>query len=281
MHPTRMRKLLGGLGLAASLAVAVAIPAAYCGLGIVDSAEALTFKARLSAGRAAQHIYAHDRLWQYQTDRLAELIAYPPGNGLPVRQRIEDLSGAVILQERGELATPVQHVRVPIEVADRQVGWLDAEVSLRPLLEGTALVATLGGVLAFLIWLTVRLLAVRALDRTLSSLAKESARFQAALNNMAQGLCLFDAQNRLVVHNRRFAAMFGMPTIGVEAKHMLNGWGLDALFVPPDLTHEGDDGRIHDLSDGRIIQVVSRHMKTSPNVATRRSAWPIWRGTTP
>ena len=268
MHPTHLRKLLGGLGLMAGLGIAVALPSAYCALGISDSAESLEFKARLSSDRAAKYIYAHDRLWQYQMVLLAELIAYPPDNGEPVRQRITDINGTVLLQETVDLPAPVQHVRVPIVVGGETIGWLDAEVSLRPLLRGTAVVAAIGGVLAFLVWLTVRLLAVRALDRTWSRLAKESARFQAALNNMTQGLCLFDAENRLVVYNRRFAAMFGLPTIGVEAKHMLNGWGLDGLFIPPDSIRDDNEGRTLDLSDGRVIQVMRQSIAHEGWVAT-------------
>jgi diguanylate cyclase (GGDEF)-like protein len=41
-------------------------------------------------------------------------------------------------------------------------------------------------------------------------------RLDAALDNMSQGLCLFDAQNKLEVHNRRFLDIFGLPANGVE-----------------------------------------------------------------
>ena len=58
------------------------------------------------------------------------------------------------------------------------------------------------------------LLPLRVLDRTLLTLSTQSARFQAALDNMTQGLCLFDSKNRLVVHNRRFDEMFGAPDPG-------------------------------------------------------------------
>lgn len=263
-----MRKLLRTLGLTASAAVAVSVPAAYCGLGISDSAEALAFKAHLSADRAGKYIYADRRLWQYQADRLGELIAIPAVTGEPVRQRIEDNNGRVVWEETTSLPAPVQQVRVPIIVGGDTVGWLQAEVSLLPLLQGTAAVGVIGVLLAFLVWLTVRLLAVRALDRTLGALAKESARFQAALDNMTQGLCLFDVENRLVVHNRRFVTMFGMPTIGVDAKHMLNGWGLDGLFLPPDPGVEDDVGRTQELSDGRIIQTMRRSIAHEGWVAT-------------
>ena len=40
-------------------------------------------------------------------------------------------------------------------------------------------------------------------------LSLQNFRFEGALNNMTQGLCMFDARNRLVVWNERFAEMSG------------------------------------------------------------------------
>ena len=269
MKPPHIRTLISGLSLIMALAIVIAVPTAYCALGIRDSAEALDFKARLSASRAATYIHAHEKLWQYQADRLAELIAFPPGNGAPVRQRIADKTGTVVLQEQAALPTPIQRIRAPIIVGGETIGWLEAEVSLRPLLRGTGVVAAIGCLLGFLAWLTVRMLAVWTLDRTLERLAMESTRFQAALNNMTQGLCLFDADNRLVVSNRRFAVMFGVPSPGESAASMAAGQDMGALFVPPD--PRGDDdgsGRAQELADGRVIQVVRRPVTLGGWVAT-------------
>jgi diguanylate cyclase (GGDEF)-like protein len=269
MQTSRIRTLVSSLGLVAAVAIAVAVPAAYWGLGAADSAEALRFKARLSANHAARYIFAHDRLWQYQMVRLAEVIAFPDGNGNPVRQRITDTEGTVVVQESEDLSVPIQSIRMPVTVGTETVGWLDAEVSLRPLLVSTGNVAGASCLLGFLAWLTVRLLAVRALDLTLSRLAMESARFQAALDNMTQGLCLFDTNNQLVVYNRRFATMFGTPAAGASAKTLLSDRGLGVLFVPPDSArHDGQEGGTHDLEDGRVIQVERQTIEHEGWVAT-------------
>lgn len=58
------------------------------------------------------------------------------------------------------------------------------------------------------------------LQATVESLRVQNTRFDAALQNMGQGLCLFDRERRLVVVNRRFQEMFGVD----EAR--LNGVGL-------------------------------------------------------
>jgi len=44
-----------------------------------------------------------------------------------------------------------------------------------------------------------------------TELARTNMRFEAALGNMTQGLCLFDAEKNLVIANNRFREMYGLP----------------------------------------------------------------------
>ncbi|TPG60621.1 EAL domain-containing protein [Roseomonas nepalensis] len=197
------------------------------------------------------------------------MIELPDERGERVRQRIVDLTGKVVLQEAGDLPFPVQMVRQPIVVRGETVAWLEAETTQRPLLVSTGLVAVVSSVLGLLAWLTVRLLPLRVLDQTLLRLSTESARFQAALDNMTQGLCLFDARHRLVVHNRRFVAMFGAPAAGAAASGLLPGHHLGRLFVPPDPQRPDEqDGGTHELADGRVIQISRQAVAGEGWVAT-------------
>ncbi len=60
------------------------------------------------------------------------------------------------------------------------------------------------------------------------SLRTQNTRFDAALQHMGQGLCMFDREGRVVVHNRRFADMFGLDPahlIGMEAGEVASHCG--------------------------------------------------------
>ena len=48
-------------------------------------------------------------------------------------------------------------------------------------------------------------------ERAAEALKEQHRRFDIALNNMAHGLCMFDADMRLIVSNRRYAEMFNLP----------------------------------------------------------------------
>jgi PAS domain S-box-containing protein len=48
-------------------------------------------------------------------------------------------------------------------------------------------------------------------ERAAEALKEQHRRFDIALNNMAHGLCMFDADMRLIVSNKRYAEMFNLP----------------------------------------------------------------------
>ncbi len=96
-------------------------------------------------------------------------------------------------------------------------------------------------------------------------IAARNAQMAAALENMNQGLCLFDADNRLLVSNRRFAAMFGAPSLGAFVPEVLEAAGLASLVGASGGTIETLSC---DLPDGRSIAVSQRGVVGGGWVAT-------------
>jgi diguanylate cyclase (GGDEF)-like protein/PAS domain S-box-containing protein len=128
------------------------------------------------------------------------------------------------------------------------------------------------------------------LDRTLDdlrtvqkSLAAQNERFDAALTNMSQGLCMFGADERLIIFNRRFAEIYGLPPDqikpGMTARQLMAvaASASTAVDVDPEGTlalqqsafREGKAGTfIEQLSDGRSILIAYRPMPGRGFVAT-------------
>ena len=96
-------------------------------------------------------------------------------------------------------------------------------------------------------------------------IAVHNAQMTAALDNMSQGLCLFDAMGRLLVANRRFAEMFGCPLLGSDAPDVLRAAGLSALL---DLSGGFVEALSCHLADGRMIAVSQAHIAGGGWVAT-------------
>lgn len=285
-----LRTLLHTIAISIAIVIAVGVPLGSFLLEYSSIANTTEFKSRLNAARVAQYIYTHDALWQYQQLRLAELIQLPEAGEEAIHQKIYDNDGKLIVEEGASLRSPVMERRAPIVVNGSTVGSLAVGVSLTGLLDETWLVALLSASVGFAGYFAVRWLPLRVLDRTLEALRisqhdliTQNARFDAALSNMSQGLCLFDADARLVIFNSRFAEIYqvppdkiapGMTTAELMALAVKSG---DAVDVDPQgmqelqqtFLREGVAGSaIERLDDGRSVAISHRPMPNGGFVVT-------------
>jgi len=112
---------------------------------------------------------------------------------------------------------------------------------------------------------------VRQLSASEASLAQKSDQLDTALNNMSQGLCMFDAHQRLVTCNMKYAEMYGLsaeatqsgtPLRVILAARRASGrmpdehpeTGTQRVVVRP------DGCTIERLTDGRIVSVNRQSM---------------------
>ncbi|MGA2792280.1 MAG: EAL domain-containing protein [Roseiarcus sp.] len=108
-------------------------------------------------------------------------------------------------------------------------------------------------------------------------------RLDAALDNMSQGLCLYDSDNRLKVVNRRFCEIFGLPPSrvrpGVTFREVLElsiAAGAHAGRSASDLISEqaafvsrrGSGAYHQELGQGRVVAIVHQPMADGGWVAT-------------
>jgi diguanylate cyclase (GGDEF)-like protein/PAS domain S-box-containing protein len=116
-----------------------------------------------------------------------------------------------------------------------------------------------------------------------ANLRQTNLRLDAALDNMSQGLCLFDAQNRLEVVNRRFFEIFGLSRDKIQpgttfrrilelsaARHNQGSKTATQLLAEQaELINRHDSGtHYYELSDGRVIASVYSPTSNGGWVAT-------------
>ncbi|MDV2988010.1 UNVERIFIED_CONTAM: EAL domain-containing protein [Methylobacteriaceae bacterium AG10] len=115
-----------------------------------------------------------------------------------------------------------------------------------------------------------------ALVEAHAQLSEQNRRFDAALENMSQGLCMFDARQRLLVWNRRYLEIFGLPEdavhVGMSQRAIIEalvaigcykrGVTVDAISegTRTSLTGDGPKSVLRELADGRVIAVTHRPM---------------------
>ncbi|KAB2914311.1 MAG: EAL domain-containing protein [Hyphomicrobiaceae bacterium] len=121
----------------------------------------------------------------------------------------------------------------------------------------------------------------RLLKQRKEELHRQNTRFDAALNNMCQGLAMFDSEQRLVVSNSRYAELYGLSpeqiapgtTVGeIIGRRIAKGLYKNALpeeYEPDHLASvETFNSSIHELSDGRVIAVTRKPMPEGGWVTT-------------
>ena len=112
-----------------------------------------------------------------------------------------------------------------------------------------------------------------------TEISLQNIRFKAALDNMGEGLCMFDAQKRLVVCNDRYAKLYKLPpellSVGtlhtaiiahrVSSGILKGGTGVTAVekkvSALGQLPAQTVSSRIDELADGQLIRVTRQPME--------------------
>lgn len=122
-----------------------------------------------------------------------------------------------------------------------------------------------------------------SLTRLSNELRTQMMRFDTALNNMVQGLCMFDSQQRLIVCNERYLEMYGFsPDIvkpGITIQQIMEYSVALGNYNAEDAERAIAERPVHAarrdlatllqrLRDGRIIAVMNRPMPAGGSLAT-------------
>jgi diguanylate cyclase (GGDEF)-like protein/PAS domain S-box-containing protein len=129
--------------------------------------------------------------------------------------------------------------------------------------------------------ITVQQRLVEAQNEAQNSLREQKLQLDAALSNMMQGLCMFDADGRIVLFNPRYVEMMGLPADDLMGRSLLDIFeyrkttgqftGDPKQFFTGVLAtvREGHSTtRIMEASDGRALRVVDQPMVNGGWVAT-------------
>ncbi|GLS45405.1 sensor domain-containing protein [Methylobacterium brachythecii] len=117
-----------------------------------------------------------------------------------------------------------------------------------------------------------------------AQLVEQNRRFDAALENMTQGLCMFDEQARLVVWNRRYLEIFGLDdgtiSVGMTQREIIevlvsfkrykSGATVDSVSEGTRTSLAGENAKsvLRELADGRVVAATHRTMDGGGWVAT-------------
>jgi diguanylate cyclase (GGDEF)-like protein len=277
MGSVSVRRVVGALGAMVALLTALSL---YAAISYWKGGQALSLRAERSAARAARFITASGPEWASRQALLANALDLYNTDSDPIRERIIDTHGTVLLERGKILAAPTHARTAPIAVDGVVLGRIEVAASLRPLINEVGIIGLGSLTLGMMAYLVFAVWPLRVLDRSFGDLEGANARFRsqnllldAALANMFQGLAMFDPDERLVIANDRFAEIYGLGPDQVRpgtslrtilehrlARGLHEGETVDSLLVElrQHLSRQRAGHLAERLSDGRTILVSIR-----------------------
>ncbi len=192
----RLRRVVRRIAVAVAIFITVSVPGGYLATSYVRTANQLELLADIGASRTARHAYVSGPMWHYGHHRLADLLAITGANVDRYRHTIRDPAGRVAFAEDSDLETPIIRRAMPVMIDANQVGEVDVEASLRPLLLETALVAIFGLGLGLLAYFSIYLLPLRALEESWRELRRTQDELERLVREKGEAYEMLQRQHR-------------------------------------------------------------------------------------
>lgn len=153
-----------------AVTVALLLPFGYFAVSYQYLNGSLAAEAELTSQSVNGVISDHPELWQYEQLRLEELLEQRMRRNHVAMLRILDLRNKFVAGNGAELKPPLVTRRFDLLDAGVRVGTLEISTSLRSLLLRSGLAGVLGITCGIVIFLTLRVLPLRAVDAAEKSL---------------------------------------------------------------------------------------------------------------
>ena len=170
-----MERTITWIATLVALSILLLLPLSYFGIQYYAVQSELRLEAESNARLFTQLINAAPDMWQFQTDRMDEVLARRPGDGTAESRRVRNDQARVIAENTQLLDEPTVALALPVFDAGREVGRIEIERSLRPALLGSGLAALLAALLAGAVFFALKLLPLRALRRAERKATEQAA----------------------------------------------------------------------------------------------------------
>ena len=224
----RLARILTLLAASIALLIALASPLGFFWLSYQGESRESAIAARLHAAFVTQAIGSSTKEWERSVEGLIETEL--SASGLPEQRSIVASNGRLVSSSGPPVAAPTLTQMVPLVTSAGEVGTIVVVRSIQPILWRTAIVSAFALALAAVTFLSLRLLPLRALRRTLEQLRRKEtesrerleAELKVVLDNVIDGVVVVNDHGRVVSGNRAAARMLGYSGTGLVGVPVAN-----------------------------------------------------------
>jgi PAS domain S-box-containing protein len=217
-----LRRSLTFIAAAIAVITVAAISLDYIWTAYEYERERIHGRANLAAMEMSKIVYTRPDTWMYQEQRLSELLeSIVPDSvidGRPQSMRIFDLHGALIAKVNGPISPPTITVRHPVTDGFTIVGTIELAESVGHIWLRAVPVFLVGLALAIAIFVTLKVLPLRALFRhegALEAALQENRESEAQLRLVSDAMPVLigyvDSDERVRVMNKIGEAWYARP----------------------------------------------------------------------
>lgn len=189
------------LAVVVSSTIAVVMPAGYFAIAQSSIEASVQTKAEVKAANIARLAIATPKLWAFQEHRLEEILARYPLRLANEAARVFYRDGTLVASNGPDVRWPFLSRTAPIFNAGDVVGTVEVRQSLVALARNTLIVALFALGLAIAVFMTLRALPLRALNRVTDALVREKERAVVTLDSIGDAVITTDALGHIEMLN--------------------------------------------------------------------------------
>jgi len=192
-----------------ALGVMLFLPLSYFVFSYQYIKGSIASEAEINGRIITDMVNANPLLWRYEQMRLDEALSRRPESGEDETRRLIDVKGVTIAESGGSLSPP--SIKATEEILDSglEVGRIEISRSLLPLLLRTGVIAWIGLLLGLAIFITLRVLPIRAVIKAESALRETGEFLSRIMRSTTNAIVAVDPGGLISHVNRRCIEICG------------------------------------------------------------------------
>ena len=194
-------RLLGIIGWTLTVLIAAAIPTFYYTFAIRSERQELQIETAYTAKEIQKIVFAMPEFWEFETDRLLEVVSKRTVKDGEDERTIYDATGKIVVETKYKVPGAGITSTALIYALGYEAGYVQGKRSVRGILWGTAFAGILGSVFGLAIYLFFKSYPRRLLDEALTRLSVEREKTESTLSSIGDGVMTVDREGRIAYMN--------------------------------------------------------------------------------